>query len=113
MSRLAIWIVSWAASAVLLSPLWGATTAEHLLGAVNVYAWFMCVLYVIAALFSFSKSARESAKKKLQGRSSVSRAVGLITSLTFIGATAYVGWIGMFGTLLVCWMLTAAITAAD
>ena len=113
MSRLAIWVVSWAASAVLLSPLWGATPPENLLGAVNVYAWFTCVLYVIAALFSFSKSVRESAKKNLQGRSSVSSAIGLITSLAFLGATAYVGWIGMFGVLLVCWMLTTVITAAD
>ena len=113
MSRLAIWVVSWAASAVLLSPLWGATPPAHLLAAVNVYTWFTCVLYVIAALFSFSKSVRESAKKNLQGRSSVSSAIGLITSLAFLGATAYVGWIGMFGVLLVCWMLTTVITAAD
>ena len=113
MKHLPFWIVSWAASAVLLAPLFGWERPEHALAAVNVYSWFLCVLYVLAALFTFSKEVREHAKAKDAKRNVISKAVGTATSLTFIGALAYVGWIGMFGTLLVCWLLTVAVTAAD
>lgn len=113
MKRLPFWIVSWAASAVLLAPLFGWERPEHALAAVNVYAWFLSVMGVLAVLLTFSKEVREHAKAKESKRGAVSRAIGIVTSLTFIAATVYVGWIGMFGTLLVCWLLTTAMTAAD
>ena len=113
MKNLPFWIVSWAASAVLLAPLFGWERPEHALAAVNVYTWVMSTLFVIAALCTFSKKAREPAKAIAAKRNVISKAIGVVTSLTFIGATAYVGWIGMFGTLLVCWLLTTALTAAD
>ena len=113
MKHLPFWIVSWAASAVLLAPLFGWERPEHALAAVNVYTWFMSTLFVIAALCTFSKKAREPAKAIAAKRNVISKAIGVVTSLTFIGATAYVGWIGRFGTLLVCWLLTTAQTAAD
>lgn len=113
MKHLPFWVVSWAASAVLLAPLFGWERPEHALAAVNIYAWFMSTLYVIAVLFTFSKDVRNHAKAVAARRNVISRAIGIVTSLAFIGATAYVGWIGMFGTLLVCWLLTTSMTAAD
>lgn len=113
MKHLPFWIVSWAASAVLLAPLFGWVRPEHSLAAVNVYAWFMSTLFVLSALSVFNKEARERAKAAAGKRNVISRAIGIVTSLAFIGATAYVGWIGMFGTLLVCWLLTTAMTAAE
>ena len=113
MKHIPYWIVSWAASAALLCPLFGWERPEHALAAANVYAWFICVLYVIAALVTFSKEAREDAKARDAKRNAIGKAVGNVTSLIFIGATAYIGWIGMFGTLLICWMLVTSVTAAD
>ena len=111
MSRLAIWVVSWAASAVLLSPLWGATPPENLLGAVNVYAWFMCTLGVLGFLSVFTKDGKAAWQKAERERSPIDRVIGKFTSLVFIGALAYTGWIGMFGTLLVCWLWVTAVTS--
>ena len=111
MSRLALWIVSWAASAVLLSPLWGASPPAHMLAAVNVYAWFICTLGVLGFIAVFTKDGKAAGQKSEHERNPVDRAVGKVTSLVFIGALAYTGWVGMFGTLLVCWLWVTAVTS--
>lgn len=113
MKRLPFWIVSWAASAVLFAPLFGWERHEHALAAVNVYAWFCCVMFVLGVLCTFSKTSRAAAITTWRNRWMVDKAIGSISSLAFMGGVVYVGWLGMFGTLLVCWLLNMAVLNSD
>lgn len=113
MKHLPFWIVSWAASAVLLAPLFGWERPEHALEAVNIYAWFIGTVAVPGALSLLNQKARENGVKVWRQRSFLGRGVGVVTSLTFISGTAYVGWLGLFGTILVCWLIQLAVVSGD
>lgn len=112
MKHIPFWIVSWAASAVLLTPLFGWERPEHALAAVNVYAWFLATVFTTCAVFViFSRDLRKQIKAKRAKRNGFSRLIGALTAVTFMIGTAYVGWIGLFGAMLISWLLEAALTA--